>query len=86
MEFTTGRAKTGGRIKGTPNQLTGDVKAMIVSAFHKAGGEAYLVEQARENPKAFLTLLSKTLPSENKTELTSRLTLGELVRRSYNKS
>jgi hypothetical protein len=54
--------KTGGRTKGTPNRLTSDVKAMILGALTKVGGEEYLVEQAAENPAAFLTLVGKVLP------------------------
>lgn len=54
--------KTGGRKKGTPNKLTGDVKQMIVNALNRAGGEDYLTRQADENPKAFLTLVGKVLP------------------------
>ena len=41
-----GSQKTGGRQKGTPNKLTADVKAMILGALDKAGGEKYLLTQA----------------------------------------
>jgi hypothetical protein len=58
-----GQPKTGGRRKGTPNQLNADVKAMILGALHDAGGQQYLTQQARENPTAFLTLLGKVLPT-----------------------
>lgn len=54
--------KTGGRTKGTPNKLTGDVKAMILDALYKKGGVKYLVQQADSNPVAFLTLVGKVLP------------------------
>jgi hypothetical protein len=54
--------KTGGRRAGTPNKLTADVKAMILSALDQAGGVEYLLMQARENPTAFLTLVGKVLP------------------------
>jgi hypothetical protein len=54
--------KTGGRTKGTPNKLTGDVKAMILDALDKKGGVKYLVQQADSNPVAFLTLVGKVLP------------------------
>jgi hypothetical protein len=43
-----GQAKTGGRRKGTPNKLNADVKAMILAALHSAGGQRYLVRQAKE--------------------------------------
>lgn len=54
--------RRGGRVKGTPNRLTSDVKAMILGALNKAGGEDYLHRQASANPTAFLTLVGKVLP------------------------
>ena len=54
--------KTGGRQKGTPNKLTGDVKGMILEAFDKAGGVDYLVTQSTANPVAFMGLVGKVLP------------------------
>ena len=54
--------KTGGRKKGTPNKLSGEVKEMILGALEDVGGQAYLARQADENPTAFLTLVGKVLP------------------------
>lgn len=54
--------KTGGRVKGTPNILTGQVKEMILSALDRAGGVDYLLKQSESNPTAFLTLVGKVLP------------------------
>lgn len=54
--------RRGGRAKGTPNKLTGDVKAMILQALENKGGVAYLEEQAATNPNAFMTLVGKVLP------------------------
>lgn len=54
--------KTGGRVAGTPNKISGDVKAMVLSALEKKGGVDYLVEQADQNPTAFLSLVGKVLP------------------------
>lgn len=54
--------KTGGRQKGTPNKLTGEVKDMILAALAGAGGVEYLQRQAEKNPAAFLTLVGKVLP------------------------
>jgi hypothetical protein len=51
-----------GRVKGVPNKLTKDVKAMILQALSDAGGAAYLLAQAHDNPNAFLTLVGKVLP------------------------
>jgi len=54
--------RRGGRQKGTPNKATGDLKNMILGALAGAGGEAYLMRQAEENPAAFMTLVGKVLP------------------------
>lgn len=59
-----GTKKTGGRTKGTPNKLSSTVKNMVLAALDKAGGEKYLLEQAKSNPTAFLTLIGKVLPTE----------------------
>lgn len=56
--------KTGGRKKGTPNKLTGELKDLILNALSEAGGLNYLVTQAQNNPTAFLTLVGKVLPMQ----------------------
>ena len=56
--------KTGGRVAGTPNKLSADLRAMILNALSTAGGEQYLARQANENPGAFMTLLGKILPTQ----------------------
>ena len=56
--------KTGGRVAGTPNKLSADLRAMILNALSEAGGEHYLARQANENPSAFMTLLGKVLPTQ----------------------
>jgi hypothetical protein len=64
----TGR-KPSGRPKGIPNKVTGDLREMIKGALTQAGGQGYLVDQARNNPTAFLTLLGKVVPQEVKSEI-----------------
>lgn len=54
--------KTGGRTKGTPNKVTGEIKEMVLQALSDIGGVEYLKEQAKANPTAFLTLVGKVLP------------------------
>jgi hypothetical protein len=51
-----------GRPKGSPNKATAEVKQMILDALEGAGGVDYLMEQAKEKPAAFLTLVGKVLP------------------------
>jgi hypothetical protein len=59
-----GAAKTGGRQAGTPNKIGADVRAMVLAALERAGGEDYLLEQATANPRAFLTLLGRIIPTQ----------------------
>jgi molybdopterin biosynthesis enzyme len=61
--------KTGGRKKGTPNKITTDIRAMISAALEKVGGEKYLVSVAKKDPKAFLTLVAKVIPTELSVDL-----------------
>jgi hypothetical protein len=64
-----GEGKPGpGRPKGMPNKTTALLKDAILVAAQRAGGGGedgianYLVEQARDNPGPFLSLLGKVLP------------------------
>ncbi len=58
------RAKTGGRRKGTPNLLTGEIKTLVMGAMRDLGGKRWLVQQARKNPAAFMVLFGKLIPHE----------------------
>lgn len=60
--------KTGGRRPGSKNKLTVELKQMVLNALSEAGGEQYLLTQARENPNAFLTLVGKVLPLQANVE------------------
>ena len=54
----------GGSRKGCPNKIKTAVKEMVVAALHGVGGQEYLETQARQNPKAFMTLLAKCIPTQ----------------------
>jgi len=57
--------KTGGRKKGTPNRLTGDLRQMILGALADAGGHEYLARQAEKTPSAFLALVGKLISAQS---------------------
>jgi len=60
-----GKGKPGpGRPKGASNKITKDIKEAIVGAFHEAGGQAYLVKLAHEDPRTFCALVGKVLPMQ----------------------
>lgn len=55
--FKKGRAKTGGRVAGTPNKV--DLKDCTLRAFDEVGGTEYLKKIASKNPNAFLNFVGK---------------------------
>jgi len=81
MAAVKNNAKMGGRKKGVPNKLTSDVKAMILAALDKAGGAEYLLEQAKDNPNAFLTLVGKVLPMQLTGDKDNPVTFEQIVRK-----
>jgi hypothetical protein len=63
--FVVGDGTPGpGRPKGMQNKVTKQLKEMVLGALDQAGGEAYLLTQARDNPGPFMTLLGKILPTQ----------------------
>ena len=81
MAAPKNHAKAGGRKKGVPNKLTSDVKAMILAALNKAGGEDYLLEQAATNPNAFMTLIGKVLPMQLTGDKDNPIAFEQIVRK-----
>src|SRR5690349_1135501 len=64
MAAPKGSRPPGGSRKGIPNKISSDVRAMILAALDRAGGEDYLLEQATANPRAFLSLVGRVLPTQ----------------------
>lgn len=59
-----------GRPKGSQNKNTAAVKDMLMTALDQLNGSEYFLEQARENPAAFMSLVGKLIPTEVKNQLT----------------
>lgn len=72
-----------GRPKGSQNKLTKDLRAMVLSALDKAGGEDYLASQATESPAAFIALVGKCLPKD--VNVTASVSLSDLLRKAREK-
>jgi hypothetical protein len=66
-----GTPKTGGRQKGALNKTTRTIKEAIEAAFQGVGGADYLMQQAQQNPQAFMTLLGKIIPAQVHADLTN---------------
>ncbi len=54
----------GGSRKGVPNKSTTELKAMILAALDKVGGESYLSGQAITTPASFMALLGRIIPTQ----------------------
>lgn len=67
--------KTGGRKKGVTNKVNAEVKELIRGALDEAGGQAYLVQQAKDNPTAFLALVGKILPKDINAKIEGTISL-----------
>lgn len=72
-----------GRGKGNLNKTTASIKEMIDGALQDVGGRAYLVEQARENPAAFMGLIKAILPKD--INLSAHLEIENLSDEELNK-
>lgn len=70
MANTTGK-KFGGRKKGTPNKLSGTVKANVIAVFNELNGDNqnHMKEWALENPSHFYNIYAKLLPTEIEAEV-----------------
>ncbi len=62
--FQEGRAKTGGRKKGTPNKTPGRVAEALQSAFEGVGGEEAMTAYAKDDPAGFYKLYIRMLPAK----------------------
>lgn len=54
--------KTGGRVAGTPNKLSGTAKDNIAAVFNRLGGTAAMAKWAEENPNQFYQIYAKLIP------------------------
>lgn len=72
-----------GRPRGSKNKLPVQVKELIEGALSEAGGQRYLVTQARKNPKAFLQLVGKLIPRDLNVSGELTHTLVDLIAASY---
>ena len=55
-----------GRKIGSRNKVPVEIKQMIRNALETLGGEQFLIQAGKENLTAFLTLVGKIIPQEQK--------------------
>jgi len=53
-----------GRPIGSKNTKANELKNMVIHSLDRLGGINYLVQQAKENPSAYLSLIGKVIPRE----------------------
>jgi hypothetical protein len=53
-----------GRPVGSGNKDSQQIRVMLRQALEAKGGSAYFIQQADENPNAFMGLVAKLIPSE----------------------
>jgi len=75
-----GKRRGAGRPKGSMNKWTAAIKDAIIGAFERAGGEAYLIQVAKKDPRTFCGLLGRVLPTtlEGGFEVTQRVDVARL--------
>lgn len=64
MAFEKGNNLGSGRPKGASNKETKAIREMIIEALDQLGGVDYLVQQAKDNPNAFIGLIAKVMPTQ----------------------
>ena len=57
-----GLPKSGGRGKGTPNRITGELREMVLTALSELGGVEYLIRMGHDRPEVFARLLARCMP------------------------
>ena len=67
---------TGGRKKVGPKKAMATIRDMVVGALDRAGGEDYLLRLAEEEPKTFMSLVSKVLPMQQDGDAGGPLTIN----------
>jgi hypothetical protein len=73
MPFKPGQPRPpgAGRVKGVPNKSTIQMKNAILASFERVGGEDYLVEVAKSDPRTYLSFVGRVVPTELLAEVTA---------------
>lgn len=64
MPFEKGKAKTGGRLPGTPNRFTGTFREAVQVVYERLGGHAAFLEWAKKNPTEYYRVAARLIPTE----------------------
>jgi hypothetical protein len=64
MPFERGKPKTGGRLPGVSNKLTGAFRDAVRHVYSGLGGHATFLAWARDNQTEFYKIASRLIPGE----------------------
>lgn len=84
MPFKKGKPKTGGKVKGTPNKLTQQmrsVKEVVLNAFNEMQQDpkANILAWGKQNPKDFYTIAAKLIPTELNAKVEGDIKMRDLI-------
>lgn len=71
-----------GRPKGSKNKHQSCVRQMVEGALEELGGQKWLVEQAKIDPKTFTPLLNKLMPTRVEGDVSVTHTLASALARA----
>ena len=72
------------RTKGAIGNLNRDMKEILFLAFERAGGVDYLVKQSAEEPKAFMALLGRIVPTQVAVSISHEFNLLDAMNEANN--
>ncbi len=75
------RTEGSGRQTGSRNKVTLQIKEALLQSFKNVGGIKYLERLAREEPRAYASLLARIIPAELHAEISGGATV--VVLRNY---
>ena len=75
MPFERGKPKTGGRLPGVSNKLTGAFRDAVRHVYAGLGGHANFLVWARDNQTEFYRIASRLIPGEMQGDEGQKLTV-----------
>jgi hypothetical protein len=75
MPFEKGKPKTGGRLPGVSNKLTGAFRDAVRLVYGNIGGHEAFSRWAQDNPTEFYRIASRLIPGEMQGEEGKKLTV-----------
>ncbi len=75
MPFETGRLKSGGRVRGTPNRINVAFREAVQIVYEGLGGHVAFLQWAKDNPSEYYKIAARLIPGEMREHPSSRVTI-----------